>query len=266
MNLLERIALRKISAAEESPKGLLNTALSTVRGLKDRAASAIRGWRSRVKPANMPGMPQANQGVHPMANYYNFADRAINDPDTLSWSNTGSLPFNRFGGVWDGKYKCNAFVQQAAAAAFGNKSILQHPKLGRTFTANELHRGLGSGTPFDVGGGYNLHPITADEAAMLPGSIVTSGEYLDPAATGHVGITPGFGVRKAISAASAPRAKGVSYNDWGFRKGDTNLYGMLIPAGEDPAAYKSRQLEFAKKIQNASRDNKTKYFRTVKTR
>lgn len=199
--------------------------------------------------------------MHPMSVYYNFAERAAREPDKTSWFYKNTLPLSRGGKAWGAnRYKCNAFVQQAAAGAFGNSKIFQHPTLGRTFTANEIHRGLGSGKPFSVGGGYDLHQITADEAAMLPGSIVTSGEYLDPTATGHIGITPGFGARKAVSAASAPRAQGVSYNDWGFRKGDKNLYGMLVPTGEDPIAFKKRQLDFARKIRGASKESKNNYF------
>ena len=243
------IALRKIA---EAPRFVY------------KMLAPIQAIRSRVNPANIPELPKSNPGLHPMSSYNNFADRAVLDPDAKHWDNKGSLPENRGAAIWNGKYKCNAFVQQAAAGAFGKKDIFQHPELGRTLTANEVHTGLSTGKPYNVGGGYMLHPITADEAAMMPGSIVTSGDYNNSNAVGHIGITPGFGERAAISAASSDEAKGVVKNDWGYRKGKNYLYGMLIPEGADAKAYKARMLNFARKLVNADPAVRQNYFRTIK--
>lgn len=234
-----------------------------------RLLAPLRARRSRINPANISGLPEGgSKGLHPMSTYFNFADRALLDPDAKKWYYKEALPKERGAAVWDGKYKCNAFVQQAAAAAFGNKNILQHPKLGRTFLANEIHNGILSKKPFDVGGGYVIHPITAEEAALLPGSIVTSGVY-NGNATGHIGITPGFGERATISAASADNAKGVVKNDWGWRKGATHGYGMIVPASEkDVTAYKRRMLDFARKGQGnfspKAQETRRAYFRSSK--
>ena len=247
------LALRKVAGESKSLDDIIN-----------QAKASFRAVVSRVKPADIPELPASNPGLHPLARHYNFADRARLDPDAKSWSNTGSLPEGREAARWNGKYKCNAFVQQAAAGAFGNKSIFQHPNLGRTLMANEVHTGLRTGKPYNVGGGYMLHPISAEEAAMLPGSIVTSGDYNNSSAVGHIGITPGFGERASISAASSAKAKGVVKNDWGWRKGQDYLYGMLVPEGEDAAAYKARMLDFVRKLINADPAVRQNYFRTIK--
>lgn len=211
--------------------------------LKNRILASIRARRSRISPVDIAGV---GRGKSILAEGYALADQLRKDPDALSWSMTGVLPKSRKARLWDGKYKCNAFVQQGANKVFGDKTILQHPKLGRTMSAGEIYDSLAN--PTITGKGTKLVPITKDQANLLPGSIVVSKSSGPSGASGHVGVTSGFNRNTSISAGSA---NGVVENDWGFRPGEDYRYGSFVPSSlNEPAIQRliDRRLSLARKL------------------
>lgn len=218
--------------------------------LKDKILAYIRASRSRISPVTITGV---GRGKSILAEGYELADQLRKDPDALSWSMSGVLPKSRKARLWNGKYKCNAFVQQGANKVFGDKTILQHPKLGRTMSAGEIYDSLTK--PVSSGKSTKLVPITKDQANLLPGSIVVSKSSGPSGASGHVGVTSGFNRNTSISAGSA---NGVVENDWGFRPGEDYRYGAFVPASLSDTAVQSlidRRLSLAHKLA-ALRTNK----------
>lgn len=113
--------------------------------------------------------------------------------------------------------KCNLSVGTALCGGY-NADLLR-TKAGTLMNANNIYEMLAGkvAPPY----GHRVHPLTREEAMLVPGAIVG----INGKGQGHVGITSGRG-----TAYSAATDKGMIDNDFGFRDdGKAYRYGILVP-------------------------------------